>query len=46
MGVLAAGLPVGLVLGLLTACPPIPVYAQVAGHATVGARYTSTLVHD
>ena len=46
MGALAAGLPVGLVLGLLTACPTIPLQAQVSVHATLGARYTSTLVHD
>jgi len=46
MGVLAAGLPVGVVLGLLTACPTIPLFAQVTVYATVGARYTSTLVHD
>ena len=46
MGVLAAGLPVGVVLGLLTACPTFSLMAQVAVHATLSARYTSTLVHD
>jgi len=46
MGVLAAGLPVGVVLGLLTACPTFSLMAQVAVHATLGARYTTTLVHD
>lgn len=46
MGASAAGLPVGFVLGLLTACPTIPLQAQVSVHATLGARYTSTLVHD
>ncbi len=46
VGALAAGLPVGVVLGLLAFCPTIPLFAQVAVHATLGARYTSTLVHD
>jgi len=46
MGALAAGLPVGVVLGLLTVGPTIPLSAQASVHATLGARYTSTLVHD
>lgn len=46
VGALAAGLPVGVVLGLLAFCPTIPLFSQVAVHATLGARYTSTLVHD
>jgi hypothetical protein len=43
---LAAGLPVGVVLGLLAICPTIPLFGQVTLHASLGARYTSTLVHD
>lgn len=46
MGGLAAGLPVGVVLGLLIACPTFPLVAQGSLHVTLGARYTSTLVHD
>ena len=42
----AAGLPVGVVLILLAAGTAIRLAAQTSFHATLGARYTSTLVHD
>lgn len=42
----AAGLPVGVALFLLVAGTAIRLTAQTSFHATLGARYTSPLVHD
>lgn len=42
----AGGLAGGLLVALLTAYPPARLPAQVALHAGVGLRYTSTLVRD
>jgi hypothetical protein len=42
----AAGLPVGITLCLLTAGSAIRLPAQTSLHVSLGARYSSTLVHD